>query len=100
MVDWTSRPAPGEPPAIVFRGKKAALLSASPGPGGGSRGLRHLRELLQMIGVEVLPVDVVVPRALSAFDDAGRWTRPEDIAAVDRVGRAIVALAHSAPVAA
>ena len=100
VIDWTSRPAPGERPAGVFRGKTAVLLSASPGPGGGSRGLRHLRELLQMIGVEVLPVDVTIPRALSAFDDAGRLTRPEDIAAVDRAGRAIVALGHSAPVAA
>src|SRR5205085_4789785 len=73
-IDWTSRPVPGEPPATVFRGKTAALLSASPGPGGGSRGLRHLRELLQMIGVEVLPVDVTIPRALAGFDaeDASR----------------------------
>jgi chromate reductase, NAD(P)H dehydrogenase (quinone) len=100
VIDWTSRPVPGERPAAVFRGKTAALLSASPGPGGGSRGLRHLRELLQMIGVDVLPVDVTIPRALSAFDDAGRLTRPEDIAAVERVGETILSTGRRAPAAA
>ena len=100
MIDWTSRPVPGERPAGVFRGKNAALLSASPGPGGGSRGLRHLRELLQMIGVEVLPADVTIPRALSAFDEEGLLTRPEDIAAVDRMGQIILAACQRAPVAA
>src|SRR5438270_7211457 len=46
-IDWSSRPEAGEPPLAAFRGKQAAILSASPGPGGGSRGLRHLRELLE-----------------------------------------------------
>ncbi len=50
-LDWISRPAPGERPLEVFRGKVAAILSASPGPGGGNRGLRHLRELLEMMSV-------------------------------------------------
>jgi chromate reductase len=100
VIDWTSRPIPGEPPSAVFRGKTAALLSASPGPGGGSRGLRHLRELLQMIGVEVLPVDVTIPRALSAFDEEGRLTRPADIAAVERIGEIISSSPHRAPAAA
>jgi chromate reductase, NAD(P)H dehydrogenase (quinone) len=100
VIDWTSRPVPGERPAGVFRGKKAALLSASPGPGGGNRGLRHLRELLQMIGVDVLLADVTVPRALSAFDEEGFLTRPEDVAAVERIGQVILSSAQRAPVAA
>src|ERR1051326_1883650 len=50
VIDWTSRAAqPGERPSAVFRGKTAAILSASPGSGGGRRGLRHVRELLEMI---------------------------------------------------
>jgi chromate reductase len=100
VIDWTSRPVPGERPAGVFHGKKAALLSASPGPGGGSRGLRHLRELLQMVGVDVLPVDVTVPRALSAFDEEGFLSRPEDVAAVKRIGEMILSYAQRAPAAA
>src|SRR4051812_540779 len=79
VIDWASRGAAGERPAAVFRGKAAALLSASPGPGGGSRGLKHVRELLQMVGVDVLPVDVTIRRALSGFDSEGCLTRPEDL---------------------
>jgi NAD(P)H-dependent FMN reductase len=31
-IDWISRPEPGERSLEVFRGKAAAILSASPGP--------------------------------------------------------------------
>lgn len=80
-IDWASRPEPGEKPLEVFRGKTAVLLAASPGPGAGKRGLRHLRELLQMIGVTVVAEDLAVPKAFEGFagngalasaDDAGR----------------------------
>jgi NAD(P)H-dependent FMN reductase len=81
-IDWISRPAPGEPPLAVFRGKPAALLSASPSPGAGKRVLRHLRELLEMIGMKVAQAQVNVARAPEAFDDAGNLVRPEDRAAV------------------
>jgi chromate reductase, NAD(P)H dehydrogenase (quinone) len=81
-IDWISRPAPGEGPLAVFRGKPAALLSASPGPGGGNRGLRHLRELLEMIGMKVVPTQVTVAKATQAFDEAGDLLRPEDKAAL------------------
>ena len=53
-----------------------------------------------MIGVEVLPADVTIPRALSAFDGDGRLTRPEDVAAVERIGQMIVSSAERAPAAA
>ncbi len=92
-IDWTSRGAPGERPAAVFRGKIAGLLAASPGPGGGRRGLRHLRELLEMVGVEVLPVDVTIPRAHEAFDSEGRLARLEDSEAVARLADGIAAVA-------
>src|SRR5438552_11682893 len=46
-IDWISRPEAGEPALAVFRGKLAAIMSASPGPGGGRRSLRQLRELLE-----------------------------------------------------
>ena len=81
-IDWISRPAPGEPPLVVLRGKLAALLSASPGQGAGKRGLRHLRELLEMIGMNVAPAQVNVARASEAFDEPGNLVRPEDRAAV------------------
>jgi chromate reductase, NAD(P)H dehydrogenase (quinone) len=97
VLDWTSRPAgPEDRPAAAYRGKTAALLSTSPGPGGGRRGLRHLRELLEMIGVNVLPVDVVAPKGFAAFDAEGRLARPEDIAAVAAVGEALSGLRKAA----
>src|SRR5438270_7960745 len=45
-LHWTSRPEPGERPGAAFRGKTAFVMSASPGGGGGRRGLRHLPEVL------------------------------------------------------
>src|SRR5437899_6250030 len=68
-VDWVSRPAPGEPSLVAFRGKVAALLSASPGALGGLRGLVHVRSILGNIGVIVLPDQIAVAKAGEAFDE-------------------------------
>ncbi len=89
VIDWVSRAQSGERPAAAFHGKTAVLLSTSPGPGAGKRGLRHLRELLEMIGVHVLPVEVSIPKGTQAFDQDGGLTRPEDIAALERVAEAL-----------
>jgi NAD(P)H-dependent FMN reductase len=93
VIDWASRPEPGEKSLEVFRGKTAALVSASPGPGGGVRGLRHLRELLDMIGVNVIPTQVTVSRAGEAFDAEGRLVRPGDVDAIDRLASDLAAAA-------
>jgi chromate reductase len=85
-IDWISRPAPGEPPLAVFRGKQAALLSASPGPGAGKRGLRHLRELLEMIGMRVVPSQVTVARGFEAFDESRQPAPPGRPGSVARTG--------------
>jgi chromate reductase len=77
-IDWISRPEEGEPHLAALRGKKAMLLSTSPGPGGGRRGLRHVRELLEMIGVSVTPAQVTIPKAGEAFGPAGELLRPDD----------------------
>jgi NAD(P)H-dependent FMN reductase len=82
-IDWISRPEPGETHLAVLRGKTAAILSTSPGPGGGRRGVRHLRELLEMIGVNVIAGQLALPRAFEAFDAAGKLARPEDQAALE-----------------
>jgi NAD(P)H-dependent FMN reductase len=71
-IDWASREeSDDEPPLVAFRGKVAALMSASPGALGGLRGLIHLRAILGNIGVIVLPDQVTVPKAYEAFDDSG-----------------------------
>ncbi len=71
-IDWASRAeSKDEPPLAAYRGKVAALLSASPGALGGLRGLVHLRALLGNIGVIVLPDQVAIGAAHEVFDDAG-----------------------------
>jgi NAD(P)H-dependent FMN reductase len=72
-IDWVSRSeAKDEPPLSAFKGKTAALLAASPGALGGLRGLVPLRMLLGNIGVHVLPDQVTIPNADSAFAPDGR----------------------------
>jgi NAD(P)H-dependent FMN reductase len=79
-LDWISRPEPGDGHLEVFRGKTAAIASASPGAGGGKRVLKQLRELLEMMRMTVIPQQLSVPQSGEAFDGEGRLTRPEDIA--------------------
>ena len=99
-IDWVSRPEPGERPLAVFRGKAAAILSASPGPGGGRRGLRQLRELLGMIGIAVIPEEVAIAQAGDAFDGAGRLTRPHDAAALEQLAAGLLSAARKETIAA
>lgn len=71
-IDWVSRRAEGEPSMVAYRGKTAALLSASPGALGGLRGLVHVRAILSGIGVLVMPTQVTVSKADQAFSDDGQ----------------------------
>ena len=93
VIDWASRAEAGERSAQVFRGKVAGLVSASPGAGGGTRGLRHLRELLQNIGVDVVAEEVSIARAHEAFDSEGRLVRPEHLDAIESFASAVTAAA-------
>ena len=72
-IDWASRPEPGEAPLALtcFKGKAAAIMSTSPGGLGGLRGLGHVRSILDSIGVLVIPDQMAVPGAMSAFDEQG-----------------------------
>lgn len=70
-LDWVSRRVGDEPPTVAFRGKTAALLSASPGRLGGLRGLVHVRAILNNLGVLVLPGQVSIASAGTAFDESG-----------------------------
>jgi NAD(P)H-dependent FMN reductase len=63
-IDWASRPEKeNEPSLVAFKGKTAALISASPGPLGGLRSLTALRNKLQNIGVTVVPTLTAVGSA-------------------------------------
>ncbi|MEX2285719.1 MAG: NAD(P)H-dependent oxidoreductase, partial [Planctomycetaceae bacterium] len=71
-IDWVSRRVEGEAPLVAYKGKTAALMSASPGALGGLRALVHVRAILGNIGVLVLPTQVAVPKAMEAFDADGK----------------------------
>ncbi|HEY4309981.1 MAG TPA: NAD(P)H-dependent oxidoreductase [Pirellulales bacterium] len=85
-IDWASRPATGEPPLACFNDKVAALISASPGALGGLRGLVHLRAVLGNINVLVLPDQVAVMNAHTAFADDGSLKDVKLQARVEAVG--------------
>jgi NAD(P)H-dependent FMN reductase len=88
-IDWVSRPAPGEPPLVAFRGKVATLMSASPGALGGLRGLVHVRSILGNIGVIVLPDQIAVAKAHEAFQPEGSLTDPKKHAGIEALGKTL-----------
>ncbi|HMV69544.1 MAG TPA: NAD(P)H-dependent oxidoreductase [Myxococcota bacterium] len=51
VLDWASRPAYRS----ALTGKRAGVISASPGAVGGARAQQHLKQVLLAIGVEVFP---------------------------------------------
>jgi NAD(P)H-dependent FMN reductase len=88
-IDWVSRPAPGEPPLVAFRGKVATLMSASPGALGGLRGLVHVRSILGNIGVIVLPDQIAVPKAHEAFNADGSLKDSKQHSSIEGLGHAL-----------
>lgn len=71
-IDWVSRAdLPNEAPLSALSGKTAVLCSASPGSLGGIRGLVHIRSILGNIGITVLPDQLALSNASSAFSPEG-----------------------------
>lgn len=71
-IDWASRPVDGE--GSVFQGKSAALVAASPGALGGLRGLPIVRQILNNLGVHVIPQQVAVGKAAGVLTADGGIT--------------------------
>ena len=69
MIDWTSRPDGDIPNLDAYTNKSAFILSASPSPLGGIRGLYSLRWVLENIGIVVLPDLVAVGNAYEVFKE-------------------------------
>jgi chromate reductase, NAD(P)H dehydrogenase (quinone) len=85
-IDWASRPGPDESPLACFENKVAALMSTSPGGLGGLRGLVHVRSILGNCKVLVLPDQVAIPRAFSAFDSEGMLSDAKQKDSVEKLG--------------
>jgi len=69
-LDWVSREWQGESGLVPYQNKVAALLAASPGQFGGMRMLPHLRQVMNTLGVLVLPGQFSLSQADKGFDDA------------------------------
>lgn len=96
-LDWLSRSI-GDGKGVnsglaPYKGKVAGMMSASPGPFAGVRGLPHLRQILSSLGVTVLGAQVSIPRANEAFDDAGALKDPAHRKLVDTLARSVVEVA-------
>jgi chromate reductase len=91
-IDWVSRPIAGETPLRGFKGKTAALMSASPGALGGLRGLVTVRSILSNIGVLVLPTQVAVARAKEAFTPEGALKDSSQQASIEGLSKELVAV--------
>ena len=96
-LDWASRPAAdGTLPAglAAMNGKAAGMVSASPGAGGGMRGLLFLRSFLATaLGMMVVPETASIGQAHQAFDDSGALKDVKQQQAVERVVRSVLAQA-------
>lgn len=67
-IDWVSREWQGESGLVPYQNKVAAIMGASPGSFGGMRMMPHLRQVLNALGVLVLPGQFSLPHADQAFD--------------------------------
>ena len=88
-IDWVSRPAPGEPSLVAFRGKVATLMSASPGALGGLRGLVQVRSILGNIGIIVLPDQIAVAKAHEAFQLDASLVDPKQQTGIEGLGKTL-----------
>ena len=70
-IDWLSRPFKGASGLLPYAGKVAAIAAASPGGLGGMRCLPLLRQQLTNLSVLVLPQQLALGNADSAFTEAG-----------------------------
>jgi chromate reductase, NAD(P)H dehydrogenase (quinone) len=71
VIDWVSRKSDEYGMVEVFRGKVAAIMTASPGSFGGIRCLAHLRGVLSIMFVNTLPTEIAVSFVGQKFEGDG-----------------------------
>jgi len=85
-IDWASRPTSDKPQVDCFKGKIAGLMSASPGRLGGLRGLVHVRAILENMGVLVIPNQVAISKADTAFNSDGTMNDEKQEQQIKKIG--------------
>jgi len=68
VIDWASRPNGNLKLNDCFKGKFAAIMTASPGAFGGIRCLAHLRDVLTILLVNTLPSEIAIAKVGGIFD--------------------------------
>ena len=89
-IDWVSRARP-----MPWRGRSVYLLSASPSPMGGIRGLWQTRIPLEGCGALVFPDMFALSHANQAFDASGRLVDPKQAERLAKEMDGFVRLAES-----
>ena len=76
-IDWVSRKSDDFEMIEVFKGKVAAIMTASPGSFGGIRCLNHLRGVLSIMLCNVLPSEIAVGGVSKMFEGDGEKMNDE-----------------------
>lgn len=90
-IDWASRQSDEFKMGEVFRGKVAAIMSESPGAFGGIRSLSHLRGVLSILLVNVLPSEIAVAKVGEMFDGDSEEMKDEKMKKIlESLGESLV----------
>jgi chromate reductase len=78
VLDWASRTEDADRCKLAYKGKKFVIMCTSGGGSGGVKGLPQLRFLLGVLGGDVVPGDLAIPKGNSAFDpSSGQLQDPQ-----------------------
>lgn len=89
-IDWASRKSEKFGQIEVFKGKTAAIITASPGSFGGIRCLAHLRGVLTIMLVNVLPTEIAVTFVGEKFNgDSGEMTDEKTKKILENLGASL-----------
>lgn len=89
-IDWASRKSDEYEMIEVFKGKCAAIMTVSPGAFGGIRCLAHLRGVLSILLVNVLPSEIAVSFVGDKFGgDAEEMTDPKTKQILEALGASL-----------
>jgi len=89
-IDWVSRKSEKFGLNEVFKNKCSAIMTASPGSFGGIRCLAHLRGILSILGVNVLPSEIAIAFVGQKFEgDSDVMTDEKTKALLEGLGAAL-----------
>lgn len=95
-IDWASRPNDKYKMYEVFKGKTAAIMTASPGQFGGLRCIAPLRGVLTIMGVSVITNEIAVPFVAQKFDgDSTEMNDEKTKSHLEKLGASLVSVLGS-----